>query len=289
MSKLVMPQIWLRNISAFGIAGALACAAGLDNPVPPSNSNGAAPVLRPSEPADTVIFKLPGLPPPTPRALKPFSDPPPIPVGHTPLVPNAPEAALPVAVPDYPLTAPTRPPLKPFELSEPSPSPETAPNLPEMPAPVLVMPDSKPPEGLSSLRRPPKPWFPPDFDKDSAAYCQQRIAEWSKEDAYNLLGMAVRQRAAAGDNGDVTGRIYAFADPTGRYREIELDFAAETGLLRTVFVYPKAMTWSDARRTWGTDVSSTGAKKGRIFYSYTNRRLDVLVGPDGKVISLGLY
>ena len=29
--------------------------------------------------------------------------------------------------------------------------------------------------------------------------------------------------------------------------------------------------------------------KGRKFYSYVNRRLDVLVDPAGKVISLGLY
>ena len=36
------------------------------------------------------------------------------------------------------------------------------------------------------------------------------------------------------------------------------------------------------------DVSAADAQ-GRKFYSYTNRRLDVLVDPDGKVISLGLY
>jgi hypothetical protein len=29
--------------------------------------------------------------------------------------------------------------------------------------------------------------------------------------------------------------------------------------------------------------------KGRIFYSYVNRHLDVLVDQDGKVISLGVY
>ena len=44
-----------------------------------------------------------------------------------------------------------------------------------------------------------------------------------------------------------TDGIYAFSDPTGRYREIELDFASDTGLLRTVFVYPWTMTWKDCR------------------------------------------
>jgi hypothetical protein len=139
------------------------------------------------------------------------------------------------------------------------------------------------------LRRAPKPWLPPDFEKDSAAYCQQRIGEWLQPDAYNLLGRVLRQRPAAGDNGEVVGQIYAFNDPTGRYREIELDFAGDTGLLRTVFVYPKTLTWQEARRLWGGEVSSTDANKGRTFYSYTNRHLDVLVGADGKVISLGLY
>jgi hypothetical protein len=92
------------------------------------------------------------------------------------------------------------------------------------------------------------------------------------------------------DDSDVeNGRIYAFSDPTGRYREIELDFAKDTGLLRSVFVYPWKMTWADCRKLWGANVQSTPANKGRIFHSYQNRRLDVLVDQTGKVISFGLY
>jgi hypothetical protein len=59
--------------------------------------------------------------------------------------------------------------------------------------------------------------------------------------------------------------------------------------LRTVFVYPAKMTWNECRLTYGADISAADAPKGRKFYSYLNRRMDVLVDSGGKVISLGLY
>jgi len=49
------------------------------------------------------------------------------------------------------------------------------------------------------------------------------------------------------------------------------------------------MSWQECRKLWGGNVHSTQANKGRIFYSYVNRRLDVLVDGSGNVISLGLY
>ncbi len=150
--------------------------------------------------------------------------------------------------------------------------------------PKLTLPEDRP-----IIRRAPKPVLPPDFERDSAAYCQQRIGEWTEPDVYNLFGKALRRRPAGGDGKDAAGLIFAFADPTGGIARSELDFAAETGLLRSVFVYPYQMTWSEAQRMWGTNVSSAQANKGRTFYSYLNRRLDVLVEPDGKIISLGLY
>jgi hypothetical protein len=36
-------------------------------------------------------------------------------------------------------------------------------------------------------------------------------------------------------------------------------------------------------------VAAADVPQGRKFYSYTNRRLDVLVDPTGQVISLGWY
>jgi hypothetical protein len=99
----------------------------------------------------------------------------------------------------------------------------------------------------------------------------------------------LRQRAAIDDNQVENGQIYAFHDPTGRYKEMELDFDAAKGRLRTVFVYPYQLTWQECRRLFSGTVNTTRANKGRTFYSYLNRRLDVLVDSVGQVISLGLY
>jgi hypothetical protein len=129
-----------------------------------------------------------------------------------------------------------------------------------------------------------------DFVKESSVFCQKQVGQWKQADARGLFGAPLRQRPSYGeDKKTANGRIYAFADPTGRYKELELDFDKSSGTLRTVFVYPPSMTWEECRRLWGANVTSTDARQGRTFYSYLNRRLDVLVDQKGKVISLGLY
>lgn len=242
----------MRTIVVTVLFAAAATAADRANASGPVTAS-VAPVLKPQEPDDNRFVALPGLPAPPPRELKEFTPPPPPPLPQTKL-PTAPAAPMAVISNTPKLTS-----------------------LPQEPRPIL-------------RRAPaPKPILPPDFERDSAAYCQRRIGEWGEPDAYNLFGKALRRRVAAGDGKDGGGLIFAFADPTGKYREIELDFAADTGLLRSLFVYPWQMTWADAQRQWGTNVSAAQANKGRTFYSYQNRRLDVLVDPDGKVVSLGLY
>jgi hypothetical protein len=173
----------------------------------------------------------------------------------------------------------------------PVPLPPIAPAPVPTPAPAApsAVPQDDEDDHRPVLRRAPRPVFPAEFERDSAAFCQKMIAAWTQPDAYNLLGEPLRERVALDDSDAENGRIYAFSDPTGRYREIELDFARDTGLLRSVFVYPWKMTWTECRKLWGTQVQSTPANKGRIFHSYLNRRLDVLVDQTGKVISFGLY
>jgi hypothetical protein len=165
-------------------------------------------------------------------------------------------------------------------------------SLPGMSAPLAMSAPAAPPDPDDHrplLRRAPKPVFPAEFARDAAAFAQKFVGLWSDGDACNLFGEPLRERVVIDDGESQNGRIFAYSDPTGHYREIELDFARDTGLLRTVFAYPWKMTWTECLRLWGANVQSTQANKGRIFYSYVNRRLDVLVDPAGKVISLGLY
>jgi hypothetical protein len=183
-----------------------------------------------------------------------------------------------------------------FLPGKPAPAPEAAKPKPENEAPAAAAAPAEAPKPAgpatpagSASRSSTKVFYPPAFVQNSALFCQKMIGQWTADDARFLLGQPARQRPAYSDNQSVNGQIYAFADPTGRYKELELDFESGTGLLRTVFVYPLNMTWQDCRRQWGGEVSATGANKGRKFYSYMDRRLDVLVDPAGKVISLGLY
>jgi hypothetical protein len=170
------------------------------------------------------------------------------------------------------------------------PAPIAAPEAEHPKAPETAVPqippasDDQPPVLRRAARL-----YPPGFEDDSALFCQTRIGQWTEADARDLLGEAYRQRLALGEDQSETGLILAFGDPTGRYKEMELDFSNDTGVLRGVFAYPWKMTWQECRRLWGARVTARKANQGRTFYSYLNRRLDVLVDPAGAVISLGLY
>ena len=182
----------------------------------------------------------------------------------------------------------------PLSEGRPEAVPGVVVTLPGSPAPIAAAPQAEPrippasDDGPPVLRRAPR-LYPAGFDSDSALFCQTMIGKWTEADASALLGEATRQRLALGEDRSETGLIFAFADPTGRYQELELDFSNETGVLRGVFAYPWKMTWEDCRGLWGARVLARKANLGRTFYSYLNRRLDVLVDQTGKVISLGLY
>jgi hypothetical protein len=245
------------------VASALAFAAD-DHPF-----SNLPPVLRPLEPADSSVFRLPGpavaAPAPKKFTLPTFAKPVPKP---SPLVSKLVKSPLP------PL------PYIPAPRSMPAP-PATAPlpviaGTPALPVPFVAA-------------EPDKPALPPEAAQEVAFFCQKRIGQWTESDARKLLGNPVRIRAAFDESKKANGKIYAFRDPTSRYRELELDFESRTGTLRTVFVYPHKMTFQDVRRRWHGDVNSAQAPQGRTFYSYANRRIDVLVDATGKVISLGLY
>jgi len=245
-----------------------------------SDHGGAIPpVLRPLEPADSGVFRLPG---PAAEAPKP-------------VVPKfrSVKVAAPVPQPS-PLSGKlVFAPLPPLPVAPPVPSVPPAPAVPARsttakpsPMPVLSEPALVPPPVVVE---PSKPVLPPEAAQELAFFCQKQIGHWTEADARKLLGLPLRSRAALDERKKANGRIYAFHDPTSRYRELELDFEGRTGALRTVFVYPHRMTLQDVRQRWRGEVSAADAPEGRKFYSYGNRKLDVLVDADGKVISLGLY
>jgi hypothetical protein len=158
---------------------------------------------------------------------------------------------------------------------------ESAAPRPPLPPPAVPQPAVGAVPGKPSARL--------EIGNEVAAYCQKQIGHWKDVDARKLLGEPKRRRPAYDENRAVNGTIYAFNDPTSKYKEVELDFALKSGTLRTVFVYPPSLTWQQCHRVWSGPVAAADAAQGRKFYSYTNRRLDVLVDQTGKVISLGWY
>jgi hypothetical protein len=282
-------------------------------------------VLRSLEPADSRIVMLPGpivrkqaaasvpalvpAPPPAPILVAPGWHP-----QSVPVLPPAPEVALARTVPNIgnlgglasampaPPHFPTPEPSPALAVSDPAgdaalsteteAAPLSAPTDGENVPLDLVTPPAAPRARIAPPAlplEPHKPAYPAGLATESAVFCQKQIGHWTLADARAILGEPQRQRPAIEDDSTENGHIYAFRDLTSRYKELELDFGKESGLLRSVFVYPWNLTWQDCRKLWGAHVSATEGNQGRIFYSYVNRHLDVLVEHDGKVISLGLY
>jgi hypothetical protein len=248
---------WSRLICLAALASQLVAseaAADRAAATPDGNSGPAKvpPVLRPFEPRDSWQVTLPG---PAPAAPAPEKVTLPSPTPVAPVVKPAPAAA--------PEPAPAKP-VQDATLRRPLP---------------LLLPAAQVKPSPPSLQ----------IGREVAAYCQKQIGHWKEDDARKLLGEPKRHRPAFDEKKSVNGTIYAYTDPTNKYKELELDFDLQTGSLRTVFVYPPRLTWEQCRRLWNGPVSAADAARGRKFYSYTNRRLDVLVDPTGNVISLGWY
>ncbi|MEO8368224.1 MAG: hypothetical protein ABI806_03420 [Candidatus Solibacter sp.] len=245
---------WFRLMILAAVAGQLALnGADADRAAADGGSAVAVaklpPVLRPTEPPDSRQITLPG-PPRVVPALKRI----------TPVAPVA--KALPsttLILEDYALRQP---------IVVPGMSPAMRASL-TVPAVAAVTPATP--------------------AKEFALLCQKQIGKWQEADARSLLGEPVRQRPAYDEKKAVNGKILAFKDPSNKYKELELDFDSKSGHLRTVFVYPPRLTWQECRRQWNGPITAADAAQGRKFYSYTNRRLDVLVDPSGHVISLGWY
>jgi len=237
-------------------------ALGDERPRPPERATTPLPpVLRNAEAEDSVIVTLPG----TPQIV----------------------------------FAPITPPPSPETLAAGTAASASAQTAPDPDADLLFQPEmgsalaeilhqtpvAPTPAAIKNFRR----VLPEDMQINSGVFLQKRIGQWSEADARSLLGEPASQRPAFDESHVENGRILAFADPTDRYKQIELDFDSTAGRMRTVFLYPRNLTWVDCRHEFGGKVNAALAQKGRKFYSFLDRRLDVLVDPAGKVVSLGLY
>jgi hypothetical protein len=242
------------------------------------------PVLRPLEPADMRVVELPG--PPTVERKRiwvgvPLPENSPLPnklvMNSLPAIPTISSSQLLSASTAKTAAARSTPP-------KPAPA---APGAPPQAAPAAQPAALASQPVVTAIAE--KPSLPQEAVQEVAFFCQKQIGRWTAAEARSFLGKPLRSRTALDEKNQANGTIYAFRDPTSRYRELELDFDGQTGTLRTVFGYPPRLTWDDVRRRWRGDVMAADAPQGRKFYSYENRRLDVLVDAEGKVISLGLY
>ena len=142
-----------------------------------------------------------------------------------------------------PKSAPVLRPLEPADSGQvmlpgpPPAAPAPKPVISAPPAAKLAPPPAKHVE--DAVLRPPAPPVVPvapvkpsplvEIGREVAAYCQKQIGHWKEGDARKLLGEPRRHRPAYDEKQVVNGTIYAFADPTNKYKELELDFDQTVG------------------------------------------------------------
>jgi hypothetical protein len=117
-------------------------------------------------------------------------------------------------------------------------------------------------------------------------FLERRFAVWTLDDAKTVLGEPHGHRFGAGDP---IPEIWAFDDPTKVARQVELVFDGKTKMLHDYYFYPVNMTWEDCKKIWGDHVKTTKAPNGNKFYMYKDRHMNILVSPNGTVMSIGVY
>ncbi len=123
----------------------------------------------------------------------------------------------------------------------------------------------------------------------SGKYLEDQLQRWTFADAQRVLGSPVRQRQSYGKDNAVNGDIYAYPDPTGRYREFELDFDVTTKKLMTLYLYPWSMNWEQCKQAWGENADLENRSDGTQMHFYKDRRLLVSTEKDGRVINFAVY
>jgi S1-C subfamily serine protease len=117
-------------------------------------------------------------------------------------------------------------------------------------------------------------------------FLERRFGIWTLDDAKVVLGEPHGHRFGVGDP---MPEIWAYDDPTKVARQVELLFDAKTKMLHDFYMYPVNMTWEDCKKVWGDNVKTQKGQNGNKFYMYKNRHMNVLVAPNGTVLSVGVY
>jgi V8-like Glu-specific endopeptidase len=167
---------------------------------------------------------------------------------------------------------------------EPEPPPEI--QKPGQAEPQLPPPSASPTHSQTSVA---PATIPPDMRNQISIYLERQMRVWTDVEAQQALGNPLRHRFAYDQNKSLIGDIYAYADPTRLYREFELTFDSNTKKLTGIFMYPWNLTWEQGKRMWGEDARIVKNPDGSRLYLYRTRRLNVLVGKDGKIVSFGVY
>jgi hypothetical protein len=103
------------------------------------------------------------------------------------------------------------------------------------------------------------------------------------------MGEPRGRRDGYDDSHNLISEIEAFGDPTLTMRAVELGFDRRSRRLTIVYLYPNRLTWDDCKKLWGDDITAKPNTDGTKVYVYNNRRLNVYLDKDDKVINLGIY
>jgi hypothetical protein len=121
-------------------------------------------------------------------------------------------------------------------------------------------------------------------------FSEKRIGKWNANQMKLFLGDPTRHRPSIdARTKKENGSIFAYPDPTRKYRELELRYDEVTKKLTDIYVYPWNMTWDECKRLWGDTVETIKNPDGTRFYNYRNRRISVLADKSGKVINFGVF
>lgn len=191
------------------------------------------------------------------------------------------------------LTATSARPLSSIYEPKPQPKPqEELPKGPDLQPEVAPLPPADPPKPDPTSKATANAVIPKpseELRRASIGYLTGKLFQWTLENATVELGSPTGQRPYI-TNGQETGKIYNFIDPTRSVYSFELAFANSNGLMISVMAYPVGVTLEQAKKTFGDDYF-VGQKSpnGERLLGYKTKRVILRVDRQDRVISIGFF